>query len=170
MLPSQVRGKVTTNKQTWLSKDACMTRFYSLYNLVIEFFSGIDCQLAEAVKPLKNDIAYLADVFAFINEVNKKFQGKMITLIRCKSVITSFISEEKSQMVEFPYRLRVGWILPYRSIVCCWSLLWGGQGVGHGSEKMFLISTFLVVVLVITLLFLVMEVRHKQQFTFMPST
>ena len=46
----------------WLSKGACMTRFYSLYDSVIEFLSGIDCQLAEAVKPLKNDIAYLADV------------------------------------------------------------------------------------------------------------
>ena len=70
-----------------------MTRFYSLYDSVIEFLSGIDCQLAEAVKPLKNNIAYLADVFAFMNKVNKKLQGKMITLIRCKGVITSFVSK-----------------------------------------------------------------------------
>lgn len=35
----------------WLSKGACMTRFYSLYDSVIEFLSGIDCQLAEEVKP-----------------------------------------------------------------------------------------------------------------------
>ena len=50
----------------WLSKGACMTRFFSLDNSVIKFLSGINCQLAEAVKPLKNDIAYLADVFAFM--------------------------------------------------------------------------------------------------------
>ena len=42
----------------WLSKGACMTRFYSLYDSVIEFLFGIDCQLPEAVKPLKNYIAY----------------------------------------------------------------------------------------------------------------
>ena len=66
----------------WLSKGACMTRFYSLYDSVIEFLFSINCQLAEAVKPLKNDIAYSADVFAIMNEVNKKLWGEMIMLIR----------------------------------------------------------------------------------------
>ena len=60
---------------------------------MIEFLSGIDFQLAEAVKPLKNTIAYLADIFTFMKEVNKKLQGEMITLIRCKNVLTSFISK-----------------------------------------------------------------------------
>ena len=69
----------------WLSKGACVTRFYFLYDLVIDF------QLAKAVKPLKNVIVYLEDIFTFINEVNKKLQDEMITLIRCKSVLTSFI-------------------------------------------------------------------------------
>ena len=68
-----------------------MTRFFSLDNSVIEFLSGINRQLAEAVKPLKNDIAYLADIFTFMNKVNKKLQGEMITNIWCKSVIMSFI-------------------------------------------------------------------------------
>ena len=58
---------------------------------VIKFLSGIDCQLAEAVKPLKNDVAYLADIFTFMKEVNNKLQGEMITLFRCKNVIKSFI-------------------------------------------------------------------------------
>ena len=43
-------------------------------------------------------------------------------------------------MVEFPYRQRVGWILTYRFIVSCLSLLLAGQGAKHGSEKI-LIST-----------------------------
>ena len=58
-----------------LLKGACMTRFYSLHSLVIQFLSGINCQLAEVVKSLKNDVAYLTDVFTFINEVNKKTLG-----------------------------------------------------------------------------------------------
>ena len=77
----------------WLSKGTFMTRFYFLYDLVIEFLSGIGFQLAEAVEPLKNNIAYLADIFTFMNEVNKKLPGEMITLIRCKNVLTSFISK-----------------------------------------------------------------------------
>ena len=77
----------------WLSKGACVTHFYSLDDSEIEFLFGIDCQMAEAVKPLKNDIAYLAAIFTLMNEVNKKLQGEMITLNRCKSVITSFISK-----------------------------------------------------------------------------
>ena len=48
---------------------------------------------------------------------------------------------EDSQMVEFSYRQRVGWILTYRSIVPCLSLLWAGQEAGHGLEKIFLILT-----------------------------
>ena len=47
-----------------------MTRFYYLDDSVI------DCQLAEAVKPSTNDIAYLADVFTLMNEVNKNFRVK----------------------------------------------------------------------------------------------
>ena len=47
-------------------------------------------------------------------------------------------------MVEFPYRQRVGWIFTYQSIVPCLSLLWAGQGVGRGPEKIFSISTSLV--------------------------
>ena len=77
----------------WLSKGACMTRFYYLDDSEIEFLFGIDCQLAEAVKSLKYYIAYLADTFTLMNEVNNKLQGEMITLIRCKSMITSFISK-----------------------------------------------------------------------------
>ena len=49
--------------------------------------------------------------------------------------------EEDSEMVEFPYRQRMGWILTYLSIVLCLSLLWTGQGAGHASEKTFLILT-----------------------------
>ena len=34
---------------------------------------------------------YLADIFNAINELNKKLQGETITLIKCKSMITSFV-------------------------------------------------------------------------------
>ena len=45
--------------------------------------------------------------------------------------------EEDSQIVEFLYRQRVGWILTYRSIVPCLSLL----RAGHGSEKILILTS-----------------------------
>ena len=57
----------------WLPKGTCMSCFYSLYDLEIEeLFSVINCQLAEALKPLKNDIFYLAEIFTIMNKVKKK--------------------------------------------------------------------------------------------------
>ena len=51
--------------------------------------SVIDYQLTEDVKPLKNDILYLAEIFTFMKEVNKKFHSEAITLIWYKNVITT---------------------------------------------------------------------------------
>ena len=81
-----------------------MSRFYSLYNSVIELLSVIDCQLAEAVKPLKNDIAYLADIFTLMNEVNKKLQGEMISVIKAFISKLSFYKENMGRNVlsQFP--------------------------------------------------------------------
>ena len=59
---------------------------------------------------LKNEIAYVANIFILMNKVNKKLQSEMITLIRCKSVIKtlipklSFYKENKGRNVlsQFP--------------------------------------------------------------------
>lgn len=76
----------------WLSKGQCLTRFYSLLDSVIEFLrKSSDPSLADSAENMKNDIAYLADIFHFMNEVNKKLQGNMTTLIQCRNIIASFI-------------------------------------------------------------------------------
>ena len=74
----------------WLLIGFCLVRFYVLYVSIIELSFSVDEQLADAEKPLKNNIAYLADIFNAMNEANKALQGKMIALIRCKDVITAF--------------------------------------------------------------------------------
>ena len=71
----------------WLSKDACMTHFYSC-DSVIKFLSGNDCQLTKAVIPLTNGITYLKDIFTFMNEVIKKLHGEIYQI---KSVLMLFI-------------------------------------------------------------------------------
>jgi len=77
----------------WLSKGTCLTRFYSLFDTILQFLTTADPKMADSVKLMRNDIAYLADIFAILNDVNKRLQGEMCTLIMCKSVIMSFMTK-----------------------------------------------------------------------------
>lgn len=94
----------------WLSKGNCLLRFYSLFDTVVQFIENIDSELANSLKLMKNDIAYLSDIFSILNDVNKRLQGDMITLIQCKTVIMSFISKlsvykqniGRGQLMQFP--------------------------------------------------------------------
>ena len=78
-----------------LSKGACLTRFYLLYNTVMEFFEEIlkDKETTEKLIILKNDVAYLSDIFFMLNESNKQLQGNNMTKVKCNNVITSVITK-----------------------------------------------------------------------------
>lgn len=77
----------------WLSKGKCITRFYALYESVVEFLQQFDTALAEAITSVKHDIAYLCDFFEKMNEMNLKLQGEGMNLIRAKGIVLSFISK-----------------------------------------------------------------------------
>ena len=79
----------------WLSKGACLTRFYLLYDTVMEFFEEMlkDKETTEKLIVLKNDVAYLSDIFFMLNESNKQLQGNNMTMVKCNNVITSFITK-----------------------------------------------------------------------------
>ena len=62
----------------------CTLYDYDSVLSVIDYY-----QLAEDVKPLKNDILYSAEIFTFMKEVNKKFHSEAITLFWYKGVITT---------------------------------------------------------------------------------
>ena len=49
--------------------------------------------MAEKLITLKNDVAYLSDIFFMVNEANKQLQGNNMTMVKCKNVITSFITK-----------------------------------------------------------------------------
>ena len=74
----------------WLSKGNCLARFYSLLDTVVEFLQSCDPGLAKEVIAVKNDIAYLSDVFAKFNELNLSLQGNEVNLIKVKSVLSGF--------------------------------------------------------------------------------
>ena len=58
----------------WLSKGNCLKRFYSLFDTVVEFFQESNTGLCDDLKNIKNDIAYLSDIFTKFNEVNLQLQ------------------------------------------------------------------------------------------------
>lgn len=77
----------------WLSKGNCLTRFYNLFQTILEFLQPLDIQLYGELKKRETDIAYLADIFEKLNEVNKNLQGEKINFIKSKSIISAFISK-----------------------------------------------------------------------------
>ncbi|KAK2578105.1 hypothetical protein KPH14_011616 [Odynerus spinipes] len=79
----------------WLSKGSCLTRFFSLFETVLEFLNAKDPTLKEKLIKSKPDIAYLTDLFAKFNEVNIQLQGDSLNLIKTKSIIAAFLAKMK---------------------------------------------------------------------------
>lgn len=75
----------------WLSKGACLTRFYCLFEAVVEFFASHDNALCEKLKRRESDIAYLADLYFKFNEMNLLLQGDELNLITTRAAVCGFI-------------------------------------------------------------------------------
>lgn len=71
----------------------CLTRFYNLFQTILEFLQPLDKQLYDELHKRETNIAYLADIFEKLNEVNKNLQGDKINFIKSKSIISAFISK-----------------------------------------------------------------------------
>lgn len=54
----------------WLSKGACLNRFYDLFVSIIELFKNKNDSLQENLVKFKNDIVYLTDLYNMFNETN----------------------------------------------------------------------------------------------------
>ncbi|KRY12938.1 Protein ZBED8 [Trichinella patagoniensis] len=77
----------------WLSKGACLSRFYELFETILEFFQNKDPSLRDSLKKCKSDIAYMADLFSKFNELNLQLQGSELNLIKTRFLISPFISK-----------------------------------------------------------------------------
>lgn len=75
----------------WLSKGLCLTRFFFLFETVLEFLDNKDPTLKDNLIQRKQDIAYLTDLFSKFNEVNLQLQGDNLNLIKTKSIIAAFL-------------------------------------------------------------------------------
>ncbi|XP_077287747.1 zinc finger MYM-type protein 6-like [Arctopsyche grandis] len=79
----------------WLSKGNCLKRFYALFDTIVEFLDVNNENICIELKLLRNDVAYLSDIFGKINENLLKLQGSNISLFKAKGIILSFINKLK---------------------------------------------------------------------------
>ena len=80
-------------EERWLSRGTCLTRFYNLFDSVIEFLENKDTGLHDNLITSKNDIAYLTDLYKLFNDVNLQLQGDDLNLIKTKNVIAAFVAK-----------------------------------------------------------------------------
>lgn len=77
----------------WLSRGTCLTRFYNLFDSVIEFLENKDTELHDNLITSKNDIAYLTDLYKLFNDINLQLQGDDLNLIKTKNVVAAFVAK-----------------------------------------------------------------------------
>lgn len=75
----------------WLSKGACLNRFWDLFDSVIQFLEERDTNLKDNLQNFKTDIAYITDLFSKFNEINLQLQGDDLNMIKTKSVVSAFL-------------------------------------------------------------------------------
>ena len=81
-----------------------MTRFIALFESVVQFVSESDEQLADKLQQAKADIAYLTDLYAKFNSLNKTLQGNGLNLVKVKSELCGF--QNKLQLYKKTWRER----------------------------------------------------------------
>lgn len=77
----------------WLSKGKCLTRFSELFDSIIEFLQGRNEDLYEKTLEVRQDCAYLADIFDKCNNLILALQGEKISFHKAKSAVTTFLAK-----------------------------------------------------------------------------
>ena len=63
---------------------------YSLLDIVSEYLQSCDLGIAKEVIVVRNDIAYLSNIFARFIKLNLSLQGSKVNLIEVKSALSGF--------------------------------------------------------------------------------
>ncbi|KRX25624.1 SCAN domain-containing protein 3 [Trichinella nelsoni] len=74
----------------WLSRGDCLQRLVDLYHSTVEFLADVDQTLCEELKKCKNHLFYLADLYSKFNEIQKRLQGKDVTIIQARTLLIGF--------------------------------------------------------------------------------
>ena len=78
---------------SFISKGKCLERLYDVFETVLECLAIVDESLCTSLRRVRKDIAYLADIFQRLNDLNLRLQGANIDLIQTKDTIESFVAK-----------------------------------------------------------------------------
>ncbi|GBP22268.1 SCAN domain-containing protein 3 [Eumeta japonica] len=78
-----------------------LTRFYNLFNSLIEFLENKDTELRKNLITSKNDIAYLTDLYTLLNNMNLQLQGDDLNLIKAQKCRRCFRSQAALTQKEY---------------------------------------------------------------------
>ncbi|CAH2002092.1 unnamed protein product [Acanthoscelides obtectus] len=77
------------------TKGEYLTRFFALFETILEFLDTKDKILKENLMKRKTDIAYLTDLFTKFNMVNLQLQGDSLNLIKTMSILSAILARVK---------------------------------------------------------------------------
>ncbi|KHJ44564.1 hypothetical protein D918_05229 [Trichuris suis] len=109
----EFNGLLLHTEIRWLSKGACLWRFFQLFDSVLQFFEEDDASLTANLRIRKADVAYLADPYFMFNEMNKQLLTEDLSLIKTKSVISAFMSK----LLLFKRRFAMGELCQFQNLI-----------------------------------------------------
>ncbi len=79
----------------WLSRGRVLRRVVEVYDEVVQFLRHQNSPLADELDSLqtRRQIAYLADVFELLNQLNLSLQGPDVSIIRGQEKLASFLEK-----------------------------------------------------------------------------
>lgn len=74
----------------WLSRGESLQRLVEIFDSTVEFLSEVAPTLCDELKGCEKHLLYLADIYSKFNEIEKRLQGKDVTLIQARTVLMGF--------------------------------------------------------------------------------
>ncbi len=75
----------------WLSRGKMLARFVLLFDEICEFIKQEKIFPQLCSHSVRAHLSFLADLYLHLNNLNRKMQGRNITVIKCKAEIENFI-------------------------------------------------------------------------------
>ena len=77
-------------KVRWLCKRNCLAQFYLLLDTVVQFLQSCNPGIAKEVIAVRNNMAYLSEIFAKFNKFNVFLQASKVNVIKVKLALSGF--------------------------------------------------------------------------------
>ena len=74
----------------WLSRGGSLQRLVDIFDSTVEFLGEVAPLLCYELQKCKKHLLYLADIYSKFNEIQKRLQGRDVTIIQARTIIMGF--------------------------------------------------------------------------------